>query len=500
MNPYDYSKPINLWLTSDSVAYQRLILDVTNGIERELKANHGLTRFKFTDHKIALHHILADLIITYKSDSKRYLAFSRDKQWFSTKTRYQPKRFAFKPFVNTIVALDSLGYIESTKGFQDLRTGMKRLSRMIATSKLIKLFDDRKLNIDNFYQLDTKESIILKSPKDSDGNKALLDYSNTAKTKTMRDNVKLINENISKHWIDLKVTDEQFKALQDKLYKRATSNNKSYNRKAPVDFNRTNLVRIFNNGSFEDGGRFYRGWWQEILSDYRQYITIDGKETVEVDYSAMHFYMMYAEQGLSIPVDDPYTFDGLERKDVKIALNIAINAGTEKNGISAINSNVWPQKARAEVKAVLEVIKEKHKAISMYFFSGKGVRLQYLDSKIAELVMLNLMKFQPIVALPVHDSFIVAKENKPYLVKQMKECFKLIVASEAKVKASDEVDYDKIIKSLESIDWTNVGKLTTSEAAITNEAIQAGAERLALAMAPLVGYEKRREQWEDAHT
>ena len=45
---------------------------------------------------------------------------------------------------------------------------------------------------------------------------------------------------------------------------------------APIDYTRIRLYRIFNE-DFTSGGRFYRGWWQNIPRDLRQYITIDGE-------------------------------------------------------------------------------------------------------------------------------------------------------------------------------------------------------------------------------
>ncbi len=496
MSKYTYSKAINLWYTSDSSEYIKLVVKLRDEIEVELKANYELIRFKKISHQKPLFHILAALFITYKADSKRYLAFSRDKLWYSQATRYNPKQFAFQPFINVVDALDSLGYIESIKGFQDLHTGTSRVARMIATVKLCTLFDSYNLTTSYFYQLHNKESIILKASKNDQGKKPLLDYKETSTTQKMRENLNLININISKHWIDLKITDKQYSELQNKLYLRATKNKKNYNYKTPVDFTRTNLVRIFNNGNFENGGRFYRGWWQEVLSDYRKHITIDGHDTVEVDYSAMHFYIMYAEQGLNVPIVDPYTFDDYNRKDIKIALNIAINAENETAGVIAINNEVWLDKSYSEVKAILQLIIKRHEPIANYFFSGKGVELQYLDSKIAELVMLNLQKVHKITALPVHDSFIVIKEHKPYLLYQMKKCFKLIVEADAKVKATDDIDYDKIQSNLDSLDWNSIEELVTSEPVITSGSIQTGLDKLNGFSESLSGYEERRVQWE----
>ena len=294
MNPLDYSKQINLWYTSDSTEYQKLIDILLDEIKSEL----SLERFRAAIYKKPLLHILADLFITHKADSKRYLAFSRDSGWFSINTRYQPKNFARDPFEIVVNFLESNGYVEATKGFYDRNTGNSRNSRMIATDKLIKLFDAHKLTIANFYQLDTKESIILKSPKDEHDNTSKIDYEDTVATIAMRKNLKLINTNIGNHWIDLKITDAQFSELQEKLYIKATSDNQSNKHKSPVDFTRTNQVRIFNNGDvenpkFNQGGRFYGGWWLSIPSAYRSRIRINGKKTVELDYSAITRFTSY---------------------------------------------------------------------------------------------------------------------------------------------------------------------------------------------------------------
>lgn len=470
MNKYDYSKPINLWYTSDSAEYHELVTKLRDIIEIELKANHGLTRFNKSEHEIALIHILADLYITYKADPKRYLAFSRDKGWFSLvkeRTRYKPKRFALKPFIQVVNALEALEYIEATKGFQDSNTGKSRLSRMIAKVKLAELCDEHKLNLATFYELPNKESIILKSKKDDQGNKNLIDYEDTAATELMRDNLKLINKNISKHWIDLKITDEQFDELQQKLYTKATSDSVKDKYKAPVDFSKVNLFRVFNygdndNSQFKQGGRFYGGWWLAIPSEYRSRIRINDKKTVELDYSAIHFYMMYAEQGLMIPDIDPYTLDNIDRKKAKLALNTALNASSKEHALSAIIANQWPDKKREEVVTILDKLLDKHKPIAEYFYTGKGLYLQFNDSQIAELVMLNMWNKHGVIVLPVHDSFIVSAASYDDLYKMMLTSFNQITGYTAKLKAtiSDESLKSPMDKLAQQVDYDDSGLLT----------------------------------------
>jgi hypothetical protein len=51
--------------------------------------------------------------------------------------------------------------------------------------------------------------------------------------------------------------------------------------------------------------RFYGGWWQLIPGDYRVFITINSNWTVQLDYSGMHFAIMYAALDMDIPMEPP---------------------------------------------------------------------------------------------------------------------------------------------------------------------------------------------------
>ncbi|MEC8118454.1 MAG: hypothetical protein VX132_01120 [Actinomycetota bacterium] len=43
-----------------------------------------------------------------------------------------------------------------------------------------------------------------------------------------------------------------------------------------INFYQTQIVRIYARGQTNKGGRFYRGWWQHVLSAVRRHILIDG--------------------------------------------------------------------------------------------------------------------------------------------------------------------------------------------------------------------------------
>ena len=113
-----------------------------------------------------------------------------------------------------------------------------------------------------------------------DGRKELIDYEDTASTEKWRENLRIINKTFSEHWVDLYVKDSEYATIADRI--------NSSNEKEPIDLSKRFLVRIFTNGSFKEGGRFYRGWWQNVPSEYRQFITIDTKKTKEYDYSQLN--------------------------------------------------------------------------------------------------------------------------------------------------------------------------------------------------------------------
>lgn len=143
--------------------------------------------------------------------------------------------------------------------------------------------------------------------KNSDGR--LIDYDDTEETIRMRTRLGQWNEFImQQHHVDLLLKDDELEKVfetnrDDEEEEKAfwqEEQQPSY-----VELNRVRLHRVFNNGSFEQGGRFYGGWWQSIPSKYRPCITINGHATREFDYSNLHAAILYAQVGLPLQ-DDAY--------------------------------------------------------------------------------------------------------------------------------------------------------------------------------------------------
>ncbi|MDB4140443.1 hypothetical protein N9746_08060 [Candidatus Thioglobus sp.] len=432
--PNDQAKPelwnsrsINFHLTSRYPQVLTLIDSVLEEVVNHIESRDKPKRIHTTKLKNSLTLVLLNLYSLHKVNRKKYVAYPRNPNGFR-RTKYKKHKVGFDVFIKAVDALIELGYIESHLGFHDRGFGRGMNSRMRANLSLIELFNEHKL-APVMIQIDkSEEVIILKSVnilEDNKKDKFVIDYEDTEQTNQMRVNLHSINSLLDNRWIDLNVSDKAYEKIAEETEKKKN--------RSDIDFNRKRLKRIFNNSSFEDGGRFYHGWWQEIPKRFRKNITIDGKRTVEVDYSSIHFRILYAEQGIDIGDDDPYIIKGYEdrRSQIKIALNIILNAETR---VKAINAIANKDKLNIDKKTALEIYKkleDRHSNIKQYFGSGRGIKLQYKDSQIAEQVMLNLAR-DNIVCLPVHDSFIVRLSHQIDLHEEMDKAFKDIVGVNSK--------------------------------------------------------------------
>jgi hypothetical protein len=150
--------------------------------------------------------------------------------------------------------------------------------------------------------------------------------------------------------------------------------------KPAVDFTRTRLRRIFNNNSFKEGGRFYGGWWEEIPREYREFITINGKQITEIDYGEFHPRLLYAQEGFPYAIKrDPYTIPatGVDREITKRIFNILLNALTKEEATGAIRKEF--QLRSKVINRIIAAIKQAHQPIAHHFHSGVGRKLQYLS-------------------------------------------------------------------------------------------------------------------------
>ena len=322
----------------------------------------------------------------------------RRSNWYSETPQYRDSNLTYKQAIAAYDGMVATDFIRVVRdGFYDRDTARSDVTKVIATDKLLQVlkgldgnpFKEVKPGLD-------KECILLRDRINDQ--RVLVPYENDKNTNEMRKNLITINKCFARHWPDLRITNDDYTALQERL--------RLEQDKSPIDFSKRILTRIFSNGRFDHGGRFYRAWWHNVPSEYRKYITIDGKQTCEYDYSQLNPHMVYFLRGKKMGDEDAYdrVFDGEHRDIVKEAFNAMIQASTElthkprKLDLSSVDLD-WP--------TLKQAILDAHKPIADVFFQGHGSHLQFIDSCIAENVMLNFIRAEDAPVLPVHDSFIM---------------------------------------------------------------------------------------------
>ena len=371
----------------------------------------------------AIRCLVLDLYVAWKTDPELLVAVPLGNRSYTTKSRYRALFLHWSSFNSAYDALVQAGYIAIVlKGYKDRETGIGRITRIRGTEKLIHLLTQRAaLTIPHIARrLSEHEVIILRGqkPTGSKGRAApLVEYDDTEETNAMRANVHRINDHLQRQWIDLRITDEDFGSLQRRMQ---ADYDASERERPTIDLTQRGLVRIFNNGRWDHGGRFYRGWWQSIPKEYRQHITINDKRTGEVDYSTLHPTLLYVDVGGSL-VGDAYDIEdpAIPRSLVKTTFNKMLNA---TGGLSRPD-DFSEDRFGMSWKKLQDAIAERHAPIKHLFNTGYGLRLQRLDSDLAETVMLRFVAHGH-TCLPVHDSFIVHHALVNELKKTMVDVFK----------------------------------------------------------------------------
>jgi hypothetical protein len=397
-NSLEYSRPLDVHQWSDYP-------EVTQAVAILARELSGLN----TKQKKHLKLVILDLYEAWLHDPPMYIGYSRDRNNYQVDSRYNKLHIGYTALITVIDRLEQSDYVEHHRGFHDRRAGVGFQSRVRAKRKLIDLIR-RNLKLEEYMieRVEGEEIILL---KDKDGQ--LVEYSDTPITMLMRAQLEVINQWLERTRIELVIPDKDFRQLLQRL--------KRDPERGSLDFSRKRLKRIFNNNSFEEGGRFYHGWWQEVPREYRKHITINGQPTVELDYSGMHLRLLYAKGGLKLQ-SDPYALDIAEvpRDKVKRIVNILLNAESLASAKRAITQNM---ELGSMIEEVLERIFKRHEPIMQCFYSGVGVKLQYWDSMIAEQVMLYMYGHHREPVLPIHDSFLVGFRSRDKLREAMEVVF-----------------------------------------------------------------------------
>jgi hypothetical protein len=386
----------------------------------------------FADHKKHLRVLILDLYHRYMEDPDGWVGVSLNRNDYSGPRRYNKLFLSFRPMERLTRLLRTEGFIDWAKGFKDRNTGIGYQSRMRASDRLKDLFRASQENLgfapfnEPMPEEIAKELVILRDRNEDDKTKKDIDYEETDRTIAMRRQLQTYNEFLSRRFIDISLRGWPWGEV--------------------IDLTRKQVHRVFNNRSWEQGGRFYGGWWQNISRDLRRRIVIGEYKTVEIDYSGLHIVLLYAMEGVDYFAEfeeDPYVNltmfpEGFPSEDEQRGVReimkqlslAAINARNELAALRGARNELWKAGVRENFIRLRELLVRFvafHHRIQKHLSSGIGVKLQYIDSLITEKIIDYMALKEGVPVLPIHDSYVCSVRDEGLLRTSVSEALNQVL-------------------------------------------------------------------------
>jgi hypothetical protein len=433
----------------------------------DLKAAHWYTERIYTDHRLILEtaskellrHIYQELkparehlkrhlpqleifllnVIMANKFCKGFMAISK------SSNSYTNKDITYVVTVKVILeGLKKMGWLIEYPGYYDSDfAGMN--TRLEVTARFAFWLNTAGLEI---YIVKTKPPI--RSVTIKDKKKKSIDIPKNLKKQVleMEEHIAIFNKNLERAHIDLAVSGEDLIEINNRMKRKSLEDQ---TRESYCFTANKYLKRTFNNGTLEDGGRFYDGWWITLPKEWRKYITINAKKTIELDYSGMHLQLLCAKEGIALS-GDPYHINGIDeqfRSVTKLIFFIVFNVTSRESALKVIKANKKISSIRngklpkgvKNLDEYLSRIEAAYEGILKYFYSSKGVKLQAIDSRIINNVMLAMSEKYNAVTLPIHDSIIAEFKYRSELKECMLDEFWKAVQGHCDVKEKPFAEY-----------------------------------------------------------
>jgi len=296
------------------------------------------------------------------------------------KSRYDRAGFPKKAFMTVLESMERQGYIKRYVG-----TAHGKRTTLEPSERLLDLLQDA-ASFNAASRVEGAETVWLNMNVGPKKRKKWIDYSDTPRTKQMREQMETINAAISRAEITL--------------------DGRSI---GPV-----HLVRMFwtdsaDNERFDKHGRLYRGPWQTLKKQERHRLRINDQPIIELDFKSMFPRLCYHLAGKPQPDGDLYEGVPMSRDASKLAMNALLcRTGPMRRMPDELKAMLGPGWNGNRVSAALA---HRHPAISHMFGTGCGLHLMYLESEIMVSALLKIID-QDIVALPLHDGLFSQIEHE----------------------------------------------------------------------------------------
>ena len=430
------SEPLDVHTWSDHPEIKTLCDDLYDLAGMAILEPKGNRKAKRTV-KESLRVLILDLYVKWLKDPSISIGFSKGKVSYTVGSRYNGL-FIPRKIIEVEELLVDAGYLEELQPFNSPdRTARSYTTRIRHTEALRDLFAELTIDLHDIDTNANEECIVLHDKyvddPDDDTNRKIeyndkdLSPDELALVDTIRNQLQAYNKLLKHTFIDIP-------SYTSSTFTRTIKNGPYAGRKQTISLGPDNkfVIRVFNGGlagKWQRGGRFYRGWWQQIDKEDRCKIYINDQPTLEVDFKAFHPNLLSNELGVKLS-GDPYDLGKLilpevittkeEQRDyVKLLVLMGINADSDKKAYQAFRNSDRKDKlgqslTDIQLAALLDAFIDKHPQFDGVLNTGQALRLMNIDSQIANLVIDHFTQ-KGIPVLCIHDSFIIQYDKEPEL-------------------------------------------------------------------------------------
>ena len=410
-------RAFNPFLVAKSDKLKKLIEEVQRQIEGYEAYHQTRQRARRAadqkTHERMIEAILCDLCLLHLDPKYDAVHLPLSNQVLRKASRYKsPVLGKTLPDLLNIMTAPEMDFVVLTKGYKNFRIIDQDLnvvptegvqSTLAPGPKLLSRVERFAITQDDITWSDEQEPIVLRSTKTAGKELAeAVEYTDTQQTNTLRAEMNSINAYLAQADISCNYFN--------------TNPNDRY------------LRRIFNNNSFNQGGRLYGGFWQRLMSEIRyEHIRINKDMIAECDYGQMSILLLYAEAEAQdqLPEGDLYDLSAYGipqecRPGIKKVMQAIINSPDTPKRLPKGARKYIP--SRISLLDILAATQKKHPKIYPLMTSNIGLQLFRAESDILVDVLLTLQKHD-VVALPIHDAVLLADEDKETAVRVMKDVF-----------------------------------------------------------------------------
>ena len=382
---------------------------ISNYIIKEIQDNKLL--FTVRNKKENISVLVANLFKIHILNWRSYSRTHMDANEFAEIRSNSYFNIGYQGWANTVRIFEKLGYLTIFPGgyFKAIKKGY--LTKLKISDKFEELV--KKFNL-------SYQDILKRTPpislKDSKGKK--IKVVNSKITNPIYKKIERYNSLILSSDVELPI---------DKI---------DYDRRRKIGFANRTYAKCYLNRSYKLGGKYYGPCWQNLSKELRGKIKINGEETVELDFNAMHLHLLYCKVNKRltdyIPEGiDAYQLPNRNRKIIKTSFTCCINNNCNKDNVNYVVGRSLVKKypeifvKNTSYRDILEELGSYHPEVRQFFYAQIGNEISNMESKVSDYIIGKLTK-KNILVLNIHDSFIVSIAYKDILLNTMTDSFKYL--------------------------------------------------------------------------